>query len=453
MGPPPVSQGVGENPVEAASDALPSPPRRELLEEELLEEEPTPLLVTGGGGGEVVGFGAEGAEEGEAESAEPLEVATAAASASRQGLEATAFLADEEAQSAPEPDPIRVAQSLPAPGDGQDRRPRTRSALRSRGNWAEDGADALDGVSLPAPSSRAKKVAAVLLIAAGLGAGAAALMLNLTGKKGTAPPGLAPPRLQKGAVTKAPAKTAPPEKGEMVAAPEKKAPTAPVEKATVAGKAGPPALPGKASPGKAQPDLPVASAKPAPAAAAADATAKALPSPRLAAAPAKAQEGAASKPTIAMAGATPTGPLGAALRVPFASQPAGARVWVDGQERGETPCTVQLRPGTARVVLVHPGYLTSQSTLEVREGAKVDETLKAVEPPMTGEARFRAECQTTGKFPIVVDGKETGILCPFSKMRVEPGTHTIGLLIPATGQVHQKEVILFAGVRSVVFKD
>jgi hypothetical protein len=104
-------------------------------------------------------------------------------------------------------------------------------------------------------------------------------------------------------------------------------------------------------------------------------------------------------------------------------------------------------------VQVRPGYLTSQSTLDIREGAAVDEKLKAVEPPMTGEARFRAECQTQGKLPIVVDGKETGVLCPFSKLRVEPGAHTIGLLIPATGKVHQKEVTLSAGVRSVVFGD
>ena len=72
---------------------------------------------------------------------------------------------------------------------------------------------------------------------------------------------------------------------------------------------------------------------------------------------------------------------------------------------------------------------------------------------MTGEARFRAECKTTGKLPVVVDGKETGILCPFSKMRVEPGTHTIGLFVPATGKVHQKEVTLRPGVRSIVFGD
>jgi hypothetical protein len=142
-----------------------------------------------------------------------------------------------------------------------------------------------------------------------------------------------------------------------------------------------------------------------------------------------------------------------AVRVRMSSQPDGAMVWVNGEERGKTPMTVDLRPGTAQVVLVRAGYLTSQRTLDVREGAKVDETMQPVEAPMTGDARFRAECKTEGKLPIVVDGKETGVLCPFSKLRVEPGTHTIGLLVPATGKVHNKEIILFAGVRSVVFQD
>jgi hypothetical protein len=144
---------------------------------------------------------------------------------------------------------------------------------------------------------------------------------------------------------------------------------------------------------------------------------------------------------------------GAVVRVPVTSQPGGARVWINGQERCDTPCTVEVKTGTARVVLVRPGHLTSQLTFDVREGTKIDQTLKPVEPPMTGEARFRAECQTQGKLPIVVDGKETGILCPFSKMRVDPGMHSIGLLIPATGKVHSKEVHLFSGVRSVVFRD
>jgi hypothetical protein len=114
---------------------------------------------------------------------------------------------------------------------------------------------------------------------------------------------------------------------------------------------------------------------------------------------------------------------------------------------------LKLKAGHARVVLVHAGYLSAASSVDVNDGAKVEETLKPVEPPMTGEARFRAECKTAGKLPIVVDGRETGILCPYSKMRVEPGVHTIGVLVPATGKVHDKEITLSAGVRSIAFGD
>jgi len=141
------------------------------------------------------------------------------------------------------------------------------------------------------------------------------------------------------------------------------------------------------------------------------------------------------------------------IGLPITSRPDGAMVWIDGEERGKTPCTVKLKPGSARLVLVLAGHLTSQSAIEVSEGAKVDATLNSVEPPMAGEARFRAECKTQGKFPVVVDGKETGILCPYSKMRVEPGPHTIGVLVPSTGKVHAKEITLSAGVRSLNFGD
>jgi serine/threonine protein kinase len=139
------------------------------------------------------------------------------------------------------------------------------------------------------------------------------------------------------------------------------------------------------------------------------------------------------------------------IRLPITTEPAGAMVWIDGEEQGKTPCVVKLKPGSARLVLVHAGYLTNQSSMDVREGAKVDVTLKAVEPPLQGEARFRAECKTEGKLPVIVDGKETGILCPYSKMRFEPGIHTIGVLVPSTGKVYEKELTFSAGVRSISF--
>jgi serine/threonine-protein kinase len=136
------------------------------------------------------------------------------------------------------------------------------------------------------------------------------------------------------------------------------------------------------------------------------------------------------------------------------SQPVGANVWINGKERGRTPLQVRVQPGPARVVLVLAGHASATVDVAAREdGAQVSKELVAVAPPMTGEARFRAECITQGKLPIVVDGKETGILCPFTKLRVDPGVHKIGVFVPALGKVHEKEVTLQPGVRSIVFAD
>jgi serine/threonine-protein kinase len=135
------------------------------------------------------------------------------------------------------------------------------------------------------------------------------------------------------------------------------------------------------------------------------------------------------------------------------SQPAGALVWINGKERGRTPLQVKLQSGPAHVVLVLAGHASASVDVTAGEGTQVSKELLAVAPPLTGDARFRAECTTQGKLPIVVDGKETGVLCPFSKLRVDPGVHKIGLFVPALGQVHEKEVTLHSGVRSIVFAD
>ena len=136
-----------------------------------------------------------------------------------------------------------------------------------------------------------------------------------------------------------------------------------------------------------------------------------------------------------------------------ASQPAGAEVWINGKERGRTPLQVKIQSGRAHMVLVLAGYTSATVDATASEGTKVSKELVAVAPPLTGDARFRAECTTRGKLPIVVDGKETGVLCPFTQLRVEPGVHKIGLFVPALGQVHEKEVTLHPGVRSIVFGD
>ena len=144
---------------------------------------------------------------------------------------------------------------------------------------------------------------------------------------------------------------------------------------------------------------------------------------------------------------------GSLVMLSVTSQPVGANVWINGKERGRTPLQVRTQSGPARVVLVLAGHASATVDVTASEDTQVSKELVAVAPPMTGEARFRAECITQGKLPIVVDGKETGILCPFTKLRVDPGVHKIGLFVPALGKVHEKEVTLQPGVRSILFGD
>jgi hypothetical protein len=144
---------------------------------------------------------------------------------------------------------------------------------------------------------------------------------------------------------------------------------------------------------------------------------------------------------------------GELVSVSVTSQPEGATVWINGKERGNTPLQVKIPSGPARVVMILAGHGLAAADMTASEGAKLTKQLTAIDPPLEGEARFRAECTTQGKLPIVIDGKETGVLCPFSKLRVDPGVHKIGLFVPALGAVHEKEVTLHPGVRSIVFAD
>ena len=141
------------------------------------------------------------------------------------------------------------------------------------------------------------------------------------------------------------------------------------------------------------------------------------------------------------------------VNVSVTSQPVGATVWINGKERGNTPVQLQVQSGPAQVVLVLAGHVSATINATAGEGTKLSKDLVAIDPPLTGEARFRAECSTQGKLPIVIDGKETGVLCPFSKLRVDPGVHKIGIFVPSLGKVREKEVTLHPGVRSIVFTD
>jgi serine/threonine protein kinase len=381
------------------------------------------------------------------EQAEPADIETGAAEFGPESspvlpadqiapLAATAFEDDAEAQT--EWAPSRPAHAMSTPEEDGGRGVATREAAKSSESLGE-----VDVADIFADSGRKRRIAVgIVVVALVCGAVAGALTAfgffgggrrPIIGKSPTKPAALAGAPARPPLATGGPAGSTP--AASPTAAPTAKPAPAPVQ----ASRAAPPSAKAAKVDGKS-------STSPVPAVA----KETAGPShPAMARAEESTAAARASKPTVPDQAATGA----ATVSISVTSRPAGAAVWINGEERGTTPCTVRLPRGNARLTLVRAGHLSHTSTVEAAEGKSIDETLQAALPPLAGEARFRAECKTQGKLPIVVDGRETGVLCPYSKLRVDPGAHVIGLLVPATGKVHTKEITLVAGVRSIVFAD
>lgn len=158
--------------------------------------------------------------------------------------------------------------------------------------------------------------------------------------------------------------------------------------------------------------------------------------------PVKAQQAAAAENAT-----TPA----AAGRVVIATNPPGAWVWVDGEERGQAPLTFKAR-GKVRVTMVHAGYQIAREEIDASQGARLDKTLLPATAPPSGDAGLRVECNTTGRFPILVDGVETGVLCPTSRrISLTPGTHRAGIYLPGEDRLITKDLELGSQVKSIKF--
>jgi len=64
----------------------------------------------------------------------------------------------------------------------------------------------------------------------------------------------------------------------------------------------------------------------------------------------------------------------------------------------------------------------------------------------------RVECMTQGKFPILIDDEETGLLCPSLRVPAPVGKHTVGIYLPATRKVVSVETTVEAGARPAIAK-
>ena len=108
--------------------------------------------------------------------------------------------------------------------------------------------------------------------------------------------------------------------------------------------------------------------------------------------------------------------------------------------------------GSARVVLVHAGHRVWKGALD-GDGAKIDARLERAAPPAPGgPGGVRVECDSAGELPVLIDGKETGLLCPTHRIRLSPGRHTIGVYLPASDTALAKELPIGGTIRSLKFR-
>ena len=86
------------------------------------------------------------------------------------------------------------------------------------------------------------------------------------------------------------------------------------------------------------------------------------------------------------------------------SEPAGARVEVDGADRGETPLEIRVEPGRPhRVRAALAGHDDAETSVELRAGEKREETVRLV--PRLGEVKVAARPPDA---ELLVDGRPAG---------------------------------------------
>ena len=131
----------------------------------------------------------------------------------------------------------------------------------------------------------------------------------------------------------------------------------------------------------------------------------------------------AARPKLAAVPVLPKGNL--VIKV----NPSGAVVWLDGQEVGSSPSTMITEPGAHRLVVTAPGYRMLRDVVDTTQGAVFEREMVPAIFPLTGSVGLNVACATEGKYPVVIDGKEIGSLCPISGVRLDPGRHMVGVFV------------------------
>ncbi len=138
------------------------------------------------------------------------------------------------------------------------------------------------------------------------------------------------------------------------------------------------------------------------------------------------------------------------LLVNMQTTPPGAQIWINGGERGITPAAIELKERHRSLVLVLAGYQRLEATLDHDTlTAQRSWTLQPAMPPVAGHATVSVKCAKQGKYPIAVDGIETGLLCP-AELALAPGAYEVSVYVPWRFKSYPSRVVVAAGQTKTV---
>ncbi len=113
------------------------------------------------------------------------------------------------------------------------------------------------------------------------------------------------------------------------------------------------------------------------------------------------------------------------------SNPAGVPVFVDGEDKGQTPARVSVKAG-AHIVELRRGGVPRVINVVVNAGAEVSHTVEFANTPETGS--LKVESQPAGA-KVFIDGTDRGV-APVTVTDLVPGDHEVLLQTPLASARH-----------------
>jgi hypothetical protein len=126
------------------------------------------------------------------------------------------------------------------------------------------------------------------------------------------------------------------------------------------------------------------------------------------------------------------------------SSPVGVQVFIDGEERGQTPARLSLKAG-AHILELRGRGVPRVTPINVTAGGQVSQYVEFADTPVTGQ--LQVQSQPAGA-KVQVDGVDRGV-APVTVPNLTPGSHEV-VLTSAAGSVKQVVNVQAGGTASIV---